>query len=604
MELRLAFAVLSLPVCSAHWCETRQGDRHSLWCASAVGNLPVVRQLIQEGAGLDDGDVWYKTPLIYAAETGQIQVLSLLLEKKAQIDATDCWGRTALMWAAGSGHFDAVELLTHHGADFDPWVLDDSHGGVPFWTTITDSPIRQWWMSQMTVSSLAESTLGNFKTYLAVFTGALLSVLLVLGTRYLKGLPLKASIAKVENYLPVELNRKRGFSRGAQLLIGKARLPRVLGAALYIFRSVEVVTNLVAILGSGLMIVWWPCWLPFVIGGFLAPTLHKNYAVNLTKPILITAVKGPLSALLALLRTFLFGSVAAAVWRDYRSRHPDLGSSLQIAAPSTFWTGWINPEQAQAQVKMHSDWTQEPTQLQATLGRIFDFFVSSVLFLVALYATSLASYLLWFVVRRFLRKQPGAHQAGQLVEADSSFQEDMLGQILAALPEERSWPSEASPEVLWQPERFFDSMVVKLSLHLLAVVMDINTIFTMVSSQRYILSLVLTTIVTQIFVKEILYGSPMKLSHAVRQSAQRGILREDLLKLLEDKASISVLSLVLTTYSFYFCVQAPFQAMALLFSIVLNVYAVTGFIFEQIDLDLARAGEDSLPRTGRALISL
>ena len=50
--------------------------------------------------------------------------------------------------------------------------------------------------------------------------------------------------------------------------------------------------------------------------------------------------------------------------------------------------------------------------------------------------------------------------------------------------------------------RFFDSMVVKLSLHLLAVVMDINTIFTMVSSQRYILSLVLTTIVTQIFVKE------------------------------------------------------------------------------------------------------
>ena len=25
----------------------------------------------------------------------------------------------------------------------------------------------------------------------------------------------------------------------------------------------------------------------------------------------------------------------------------------------------------------------------------------------------------------------------------------------------------------------------------------------------------------------------------------------------EDKASISVLSLVLTTYSFYFCVQAP-----------------------------------------------
>ena len=31
--------------------------------------------------------------------------------------------------AAGSGHFDAVELLTHHGADFDPWVLDDSHGG-------------------------------------------------------------------------------------------------------------------------------------------------------------------------------------------------------------------------------------------------------------------------------------------------------------------------------------------------------------------------------------------------------------------------------------------------------------------------------------------
>ena len=44
--------------------------------------------------------------------------------------------------------------------------------------------------------------------------------------------------------------------------------------------------------------------------------LHPQSSHTEPRPILITAVKGPLSALLALLRTFLFGSVAAAVWRE------------------------------------------------------------------------------------------------------------------------------------------------------------------------------------------------------------------------------------------------------------------------------------------------
>ncbi|CAE7274697.1 mask [Symbiodinium natans] len=603
MFSRLALVFISLPAGFGHWCENRRQDNLKLWCAAAAGDVLKAQRLIHEGADPNDGDAWDKTPLIYAAETGELHVVSLLLANGANVEATDWWGHTALMRAAESGNLQILQRLVRHGAWFDPWMLDDSKGGAPFWIGIKDEATQKWWRSHMTTASLVTGTLLNYKTYASVFIGALLALPLVLGARYFRGLPLYRSDCKIPSYLPVDMNRKRGYFVGAKLIVGKVHRSAIHSMAILGFRALEAVVNLVGILGCGMMVVWWRYWLPLVCFTYLGPAMYSFPKLALAKPILVMAVQGPLTALIALLRVFLLCLVAVMVWKDYRIRHPDLSSSMQLGASESIWTFLTNPMQEQVQVKMHSAWTETSIPQQAALGRILEFFASAVVGLTSFYATCLVLYLLCIGLSQIACRRQKSTEAAVRVDADSSFQ-DTLGQVMAALPEERSWPHEARPEVCCQASRLFDSLAVKLSLHVLAVVMDLITIFTMASARSYFLSLALTCVLARAMVQEMFYGNPVKIREAVLQSALRGILREDLMQVLEEKAVVSAQSLALTAYSLYFCVQVPFQAYALLVSMALSVYTVGGFLYEQIDLNLVEGGEPNLPAAGRAIVSL
>ena len=62
-----------------------------------------------------------------------------------------------------------------------------------------------------------------------------------------------------------------------------------------------------------------------------------------------------------------------------------------------------------------------------------------------------------------------------------------------------------------------------------------------------------------------------------------------MLKVLnEEKSFEGVLSLALTSYSYYFCILSPLQGVSQALSIALSAYGVGEIVYEQIDLSLMK----------------
>ena len=85
--------------------------------AAAIGDAPIVEQLLARGAKLNGKDEYGNTPLGCAAKCGQSAVLKMLLRNGAKIDAMDDDGWTALMQAAKVGESESVKFLISEGAD-------------------------------------------------------------------------------------------------------------------------------------------------------------------------------------------------------------------------------------------------------------------------------------------------------------------------------------------------------------------------------------------------------------------------------------------------------------------------------------------------------
>ncbi|MBS0351676.1 MAG: protein kinase, partial [Proteobacteria bacterium] len=89
-----------------------------LMCASERGHTPVMQLLIAEHkAAVDSTDQSGDTALFWAAKFNQVKNLSYLMEHKAAVDHINQAGRTALCLAAQQGHKEAVEYLLMQGAN-------------------------------------------------------------------------------------------------------------------------------------------------------------------------------------------------------------------------------------------------------------------------------------------------------------------------------------------------------------------------------------------------------------------------------------------------------------------------------------------------------
>lgn len=93
--------------------QSAQGES-PLMLASLKGELELARKMISQGADVNKTG-W--TPLHYAASMGQVDLIRLLLENHAYIDAESPNGTTPLMMAGMYGTAETVKLLLQEGAD-------------------------------------------------------------------------------------------------------------------------------------------------------------------------------------------------------------------------------------------------------------------------------------------------------------------------------------------------------------------------------------------------------------------------------------------------------------------------------------------------------
>ena len=88
-----------------------------LHTAAYWGRAETCKLLLEKGANINAKDKYEWTPLHVAAKRGHTETCKLLLEKGADIDAKDSSGQTPLYEAAFGGHTKTCKLLLDAGAD-------------------------------------------------------------------------------------------------------------------------------------------------------------------------------------------------------------------------------------------------------------------------------------------------------------------------------------------------------------------------------------------------------------------------------------------------------------------------------------------------------
>jgi len=80
--------------------------------AAQLGDVAIVKALLDRGAEVDRQLVSGRTALFVAAQHGNVGVMELLLDAGAKLDSKDLWNaETPLHFACKSGQTDAVRLL-------------------------------------------------------------------------------------------------------------------------------------------------------------------------------------------------------------------------------------------------------------------------------------------------------------------------------------------------------------------------------------------------------------------------------------------------------------------------------------------------------------
>jgi len=89
----------------------------SLADAIIYGNAGQVKEVIAQGALLEEIDPYGYTPIIETAIVDSIEKAKILIDAGAKVDFSDLTGRTALIWAAENNNYDLCKLYLEHGAD-------------------------------------------------------------------------------------------------------------------------------------------------------------------------------------------------------------------------------------------------------------------------------------------------------------------------------------------------------------------------------------------------------------------------------------------------------------------------------------------------------
>lgn len=90
---------------------TEKTSMTPLMLASAIGNVERVRELIEEGANVNEIGPRSSTPLMFAAGAGHIEIVKILVENGADVEAKEEGGWTALCHAKEDQETEIIEYL-------------------------------------------------------------------------------------------------------------------------------------------------------------------------------------------------------------------------------------------------------------------------------------------------------------------------------------------------------------------------------------------------------------------------------------------------------------------------------------------------------------
>jgi hypothetical protein len=123
------FETLALAPLSRHMTAVTAVLEPALWTATVDGKTGEMRELLAEGARVDEkGGALGAAPLHAAALVGDEEAALLLLEHRADVSAKDAQGGEPLLFASLLGHEPVVLLLLEHGAEVS---VDDNFGKTP-----------------------------------------------------------------------------------------------------------------------------------------------------------------------------------------------------------------------------------------------------------------------------------------------------------------------------------------------------------------------------------------------------------------------------------------------------------------------------------------
>ncbi len=95
-------------------------ERNPIHIVTQIGNLSILKQLIEKGASCDAKDRRDETPLHLAVYNGYIEIINFLVTTcHADIESKDIDGGTPLSWAAYENKLIVAELLLNLGAKID-----------------------------------------------------------------------------------------------------------------------------------------------------------------------------------------------------------------------------------------------------------------------------------------------------------------------------------------------------------------------------------------------------------------------------------------------------------------------------------------------------
>lgn len=100
------------------------GAKWTINAAAMLGDMPQLRELLDEGEHVDTLGAWDKTPLMLALEHGQSNAATLLIAKGANVNARDHNSITPLHYAAGGPDPEMVSFLIAAGAEVNARAKD------------------------------------------------------------------------------------------------------------------------------------------------------------------------------------------------------------------------------------------------------------------------------------------------------------------------------------------------------------------------------------------------------------------------------------------------------------------------------------------------